>query len=322
MFAFSVVIPTYNRPHLLQRALRSVLAQTYQDFEVIVSDDCSPQPASEVVADFEDERLRVVRGLENKGNAGARNAGGQAARGEWIAFLDDDDEMLPHHLEQAAQVLSEAPDTVGFAWSGIEHVRDTQDGHVVLKRELWQPQFSDRRHAYLSFLRSRKIGTNTGFIVRRSAFEQVGYFDERLRSAVDTDFILRLVRAYDFRVIPDVTIRYHDHEGERVRRGRHHQANTYGIILEKHQEALASHPEIHAALLYKLGWLQYHSGLRGEGRATTMRAIQRRPSWYKPWVSLGFFEVFGGFAPSLHGKVSDLLKRMLSRDGHRLEDVQ
>src|SRR5687767_3968685 len=91
----SVVIPTFNRSHLISRAIQSVLSQEEDLFEIIVADDDSPDGTREVVERLvrEDGRLRYIK-LDNRGGtAGARNAGVANTRGEWIVFLDDDDEM-------------------------------------------------------------------------------------------------------------------------------------------------------------------------------------------------------------------------------------
>ncbi|MFC4455908.1 glycosyltransferase family 2 protein [Deinococcus sonorensis] len=98
----SVVIPTYRRPDLLmERSLPSALAQTYPNLEVIVVQDGGPDPETEArLSALADPRVRHVILEGNQGGATARNAGVQAAGGEWIAFLDDDDAWLPHKLER------------------------------------------------------------------------------------------------------------------------------------------------------------------------------------------------------------------------------
>lgn len=96
--AVSVVIPLYNKGPHIARALNSVLAQTFQDFEVIVVDDGSTDDGAEVVRKFDDPRIRLIH-QENQGVSAARNVGVEASRGELVAFLDADDEWLPRHLE-------------------------------------------------------------------------------------------------------------------------------------------------------------------------------------------------------------------------------
>lgn len=305
---FSVVIPTYDRPHLLRRALESVLGQTYQNFEVVVSDDCSPQPALDVVAPFGDERIRVVRSETNRGNAGARNAGVQAALGEWVAFLDDDDEMLPHHLEEAARVLRAVPQETGFAWSGVEHVRGDGEDYTVVKTERWHPEYRDREHAYLSLIQGRHVGTSTGFLVRRSAAERIGGFDERLRAAVDTDFIIRLAEHYDFVVLPTVSIRMYEHSGARVRHNFEAVAEAYAIIMEKHADILLRHSDVRAALLFKRGRLRFLAGDPRAGRPLMTEALRLRPGWIKGWATFSLYALAPGL--QLHLGLSRVIGKL------------
>ena len=98
--AVTVVLPTYDREPLLWRSIRSVLDQTYEDFELIIVDDGSTDATAESVARFGDRRLRCIRLAENRGAAAARNVGIRAATGRFIAFQDSDDEWLPSKLER------------------------------------------------------------------------------------------------------------------------------------------------------------------------------------------------------------------------------
>ncbi|MBM2835200.1 MAG: glycosyl transferase [Candidatus Brocadiaceae bacterium] len=93
----SVVIPTYNRAPYVIMAIESVLAQSYQDYEIIVVDDGSTDGTRDVLEPYRD-RIRYMY-QDNKGVSAARNTGIQESRGEWIAFLDSDDEWLPNKLE-------------------------------------------------------------------------------------------------------------------------------------------------------------------------------------------------------------------------------
>src|SRR4051812_24693626 len=108
----SVVIPCYERPAELARALRSVLAQTVHDFEVVVGDDGSSADLGAVVASFNDDRLRIVRREENGGIGAARNIAIGVARAPWISFLDSDDMWMPRHLEAQLEAATALPERV------------------------------------------------------------------------------------------------------------------------------------------------------------------------------------------------------------------
>src|SRR5262244_3561534 len=104
----SVIMPTFNRADTITRAIRSVQAQTFTDWELIVVDDGSTDNTAERIEGC-DPRMKLIR-QENQGTAGARNAGLRASSGSYIAFLDSDDEWLPHHLELSAGFLEAFPD--------------------------------------------------------------------------------------------------------------------------------------------------------------------------------------------------------------------
>src|SRR3954452_7696310 len=101
----TVIIPAYNAAATVARAVDSVLAQTYRPIEVIVVDDCSKDATSEIVAAYRDERIRLLHLPHNQGVSGALNEGLSIARGEYIAFLDADDEWLPTKLAKQVPVL-------------------------------------------------------------------------------------------------------------------------------------------------------------------------------------------------------------------------
>src|ERR1700744_2070777 len=106
---FTVIIPVFNRANVLGDAIRSVLAQTCQDFEIVIVDDGSRDDPGAVIAAFHDPRLRFVR-QENQGVGTARNTAIDTARGRFIAPLDSDDVFLPHHLETMKAMLEHTAD--------------------------------------------------------------------------------------------------------------------------------------------------------------------------------------------------------------------
>ncbi|WP_224447671.1 glycosyltransferase family 2 protein [Haloprofundus salilacus] len=199
----SVVIPTYNRPAYLRSAVRSVLDQTYDAVELLVVDDCSPTPAKPVVDEMETESLahvRVIRHEENRGGSAARTTGIRAAAGEYLAFLDDDDEWLPTKLEKQVAVLEERPD-VGFVYTGTQIVGD--DGERL---ETVTPDANGNLTKTL--LCYNVVGTFSQVMVRRDLVEEVGTPDNRFPCWQDLEWYVRLSRHCSAAAIREPLIRY------------------------------------------------------------------------------------------------------------------
>ena len=120
-----MIIPTHNRADLLPRAARSVLGQTYDDYEIIIVDDCSTDGTSETVLSWGDNRIRYIRHTENRRQSASLNTGIDAARGEYVAFLDDDDEWMPDKLELQVAELESGGAEVGLVYGWLDQVDDT-----------------------------------------------------------------------------------------------------------------------------------------------------------------------------------------------------
>lgn len=208
----SVVMPTYNRAHLLPRAIGSVLAQTFSDFELLVVDDGSTDRTGEVVAGFKDGRIRVLRLDRNDGASRARNAGIQAARGAWVAFLDSDDEWLPRKLELQLTRLQEVNDpraTVAYC------LCEQDDG--ATKRTVPSSGVLPGGDVFDHLLRNQRPPTASAFVVKRSALLNVGGFDENFPSSNDIDLWLRLAEARNhFLTVNEVLVIKHDHFGPQI----------------------------------------------------------------------------------------------------------
>jgi len=305
----SVVIATHNRVDLLPRAVNSVLQQDYDNCELIVVDDASSDDTGDCVRGLDESRIRYIRCDVNGGAARARNVGILAARGEYVAFLDDDDLFLPGFLRATADVLESASEQVGLAWCGVRFVtgRSAED---TVSEEIWQPRFKSREHAYLSFLRSRRVGTSCGLTVRRQSILDVGMFDDSLKCAEDTDLLIRMIRSYDFVVVPRVLIQMHRHEGPRLTVYNSGMAEAYAQIMRKHQDTLETYPRLGSSLNYKMGWLYYHGGNREAARKHMTAALRQNPLNVKAWMMWLTFEVLGKRGKDVHRRVSELRRRL------------
>ena len=203
----SVVIPTFNRPQLLARAIASVLGQTYRDFEIIVVQNGPGEYSKPVVEQFAKQGVPVRYFHEAKPDpVNARNVGVKQSQTEFVAFLDDDDEWLSEKLEQQI-ALMENSDNVGLVFSCPRIVM--KDGNVVPEKLRAGGSASYKRFiAKGNFIRSL-----SGVLIRRKCFDKAGYFDIRYSICNDYDFYLRIAKNYEIRMTKDPLYCYHLHDG-------------------------------------------------------------------------------------------------------------
>ncbi|HTS19485.1 MAG TPA: glycosyltransferase family A protein [Verrucomicrobiae bacterium] len=185
----SVIIPTFNRERCVGRAVDSVLAQTFQDIEVIVVDDGSTDSTTNVLSRF-GNRIRLIR-QENRGVSSARNTGIRAASGKWLAFLDSDDEWHPRKLERQVDCLNRSSAEVCFTRcvrKGGEPVRDIDDYRTsALESHVYR--VDDAIDVICCGISHPQIQS---LVVDKHLIEQVGLFDESLFGAEDTRLIYNL----------------------------------------------------------------------------------------------------------------------------------
>ncbi|MCY4653761.1 MAG: glycosyltransferase family 2 protein [Dehalococcoidia bacterium] len=203
----SMVITTCNRADLLPRAINSVLAQTYTDYEIIIVDDCSQDKTREVILGFSDPRIRVIRHEINRGSAAARNTGIDHALGEHITFLDDDDECTPNRLADQVRVLDINPN-VGVVYGWVEEMNDA----TGTKRTPRNIQNTHRgRAAFEAALTGISDTASMAYpCIRASVVRQVGGYDERLAAiGEDAVFMASVTRICDAEYVPAIIARVH-----------------------------------------------------------------------------------------------------------------
>jgi len=205
----AVIIPTCNRSAYLKRAIESVCAQTYTDYEVIVVDDASTDDTAEVVAQFRDKPIKYIRHAENKGGSAARNTGITHSQSEYIAFLDDDDEWLPEKLARQVAVLDCGDKSVGGVCTGHFKV-DDKSGAIIGE---WIPL--QKENLSKEILKSNCLSTTSSLLFKRKVFEMVGLFDEKLKSFQDYDMWLRIAATYEFIALDGPLVNYYLH-GQKI----------------------------------------------------------------------------------------------------------
>lgn len=226
----SIVIPTHKRVDLLERLLDSIAVQTWQDFEIIVVDDASPNMDDyrQLIASKTKRwpALQYVRLQANSGAPAARNEGIRRARGTWVALVDDDDEWLPRKLELQMKIAAGAPEAVGliYGWTRVVDGagRVLNDSRPMIEGMAVKDIFNT------NFIMSPSV------MVRRSVFDKVGMFDETLPSCQDWDMWARvLAGGYECRVVKELIAVYHRHGQSSI--GLSARAKDgYQIFLKKH----------------------------------------------------------------------------------------
>ncbi len=228
----SVIIPTYNRVHLIKDAVESVFNQTYQDFELIIIDDGSTDNTREVLAEY-GERLRYIY-QENQGRSAARNHGINLAKGEYIAFLDSDDVWFPDKLARQVPILESAPDNVVLV-HGYKYIVDRNlqpiPGWELKLRNLYT--LAERgEETYENYLHSNCIFTST-ILVRKAAIIEIGGYDTSTQGVEDLDFYLQLLLLnYNFTFMSEPPlIKYRWHGDNTDEQSSNH---SYLQVYEKH----------------------------------------------------------------------------------------
>ncbi|AFZ45124.1 glycosyl transferase family 2 [Halothece sp. PCC 7418] len=279
----SVIIPTYNRETLVYRAVKSVLAQTYQNLECIVVDDYSTDDTLETLTKLssQDKRLKVISHLKNLHASAARNTGISATKGELIAFLDDDDAWLPEKLEKQVQCISTASSKVGLVYCWFDIYREQE--RVGTRR----PKL--RGYIFDKLLTSQPLGNASTLLVRREVIDHIGGFDESLPRGNDGDFIRRVGQYYEIEVVAEVLVHYFiDHEGNQRITGIDQQSILNGIKgheakLKKFPEVFDTLPKQHAMLLAIIGREYARIGETKIAYSYLVSAIKRYPISLNPY---------------------------------------
>ena len=216
----SVVIPTRGRALLAERAVRSALAQSFQDFEIVVVIDGADPETSEAMRQCLDERLHVIHLGENVGGSEARNIGARFARGKWIALLDDDDEWFPDKLERQWKL---GRSTMGrYAFVACRFIERTEAAERVLPRRM--PAAGEIFSEYLFARRGWQSGegflqTSTWFISRDLMIKVP--FTRDLKRCQDLDWLLHATALpeVEIQVAPEILVVFH-HDESRTRVSR------------------------------------------------------------------------------------------------------
>jgi glycosyltransferase involved in cell wall biosynthesis len=196
----SVIIPVYNGQLTIEETVKSVLNQTFTDFELIVINDGSTDSTLDILKKFHDNRI-IIYSYPNAGLSASRNRGIKLARGEFISFIDADDLWSSDKLKNQLESLRENPEAaVAYSWTSfIDKSGNTLDYGI---------QYTVNGYVFQDLLTFFFIGSGSNALIRKKVFNEVGQFDETLTSAEDWDMFLRIAARYHFASVPAPQIFY------------------------------------------------------------------------------------------------------------------
>lgn len=248
----SVIIPSYNREDTIERSVRSVLAQTYSDLEVIVVDDCSTDNTENVVRAIDDNRVRYHCLEKNSGACVARNKGISLAKGDIIAFQDSDDEWRPNKLERQLAVMEKTNADVCFCKmkrynpeniAVSDFPNDLQEGFIPYK-------------VLYSF---SHVSTQT-IVAKREVCEK-HKFDLKVKKGQDFDWVLRAGAEYKFYYVDEILVtQYGQNESVSVSDGLNKSLAMHIYFVKKYRRQCIEQPDFHVALLNQVANIKVKMG--------------------------------------------------------------
>lgn len=245
----SIIITTYKREvGILQRAIKSVLAQTYKELELIVVDD-SPatyahrEAIRKYVTSISEIPTLYIQHERNMGACIARNTGIDNSSGEYIAFLDDDDEWLPQKLEKQLQMFRE---DVGLVYCG----------RLISNDETSQVYPSDvtfhNGYIFDSLIKANYIGSTSFPLIKRDVLCKIGKFDPEMKSAQDYDVWLRVAQKYRIEYVSEPLVIYHVHSGEQISKNAKNVICGLERLNNKNFDYLKAHKQILGLRIMKI----------------------------------------------------------------------
>jgi glycosyltransferase involved in cell wall biosynthesis len=222
----SIIIPSYNRAEKIIDALKSIQMQTYSNYEIIVVDDGSKDNTVEKLQPLvsKNKHLRLIKHEKNKGAQAARNTGIRAAKGEWIAFLDSDDQWLEESLKQRMAIAKQLNVSVVHSNAYILHEGKSKEIYYVppLEGFIYEKVLAKEGPIFPALL------------VKKEALVKIGYLDEKIKSFQEWDTCIRLARYFNFGFEPKPTFIYDYTTENAISRDYLRAGQGYEQVFTKH----------------------------------------------------------------------------------------
>jgi len=270
----SVILPTYNRAHIIEKSIKSVLDQTFTNFELLIVDDGSDDNTEKVVKNIDDPRIKYIKCMENKGANVARNIGISTAKADYIAFQDSDDEWYTDKLKKQVTAMQGSLPSIGVVYSGYWRMQDNKKTYIPTET-------TTQLEGDISYqlLMSNFIGTPT-MLIRKECFEKVGNFDEKLPRFQDWDLVIRLSKYYHFKYINEATMNAYI-QTDSLTSNQEAQFMAYKMIFKKHYNDFSKDKKLFIKSHEVMGIQSYLNGNAKEGKDYMWKAYKADPLNFK-----------------------------------------
>lgn len=264
MSLVTAIISTHKRePQMLERAVKSVLTQTHKELELIVVDDSPADFAlrgavKDMMAQY--PAVTYIQHETCKGACAARNTGLEVAKGEFVAYLDDDDEWLPEKIER--QLTGFTSESIALVYSAYECVNMQNDTVQIMKPKVCEGKIFEE------LIKNNFIGSTSFPLMRTAALRDIGGFDELLPSSQDFDVWLRLSLKYDVAYVDAVLVRYYIHLGDCITKNFSKAIEGTERVSNKYADYIATHPDAFWARNIRIA--PFYAGNKQLGKALSL----------------------------------------------------
>jgi glycosyltransferase involved in cell wall biosynthesis len=281
----SIILPTYNSEKFLHRTINSVLNQTFTDWELIIVDDCSTDNTQEIINDFlkKDKRIKAIFLKENSGSpALPHNVGFNNSLGEYIAYLDHDDEWFPNKIKEQLRVFENSPvSNLGLVSCNALIINQLKSKTYYKKIKRYE-SLEEVIESPGDFIHG-----NSSIMIKREVIEKVGERDEKLGQIEDFDMIIRIASSgYEFDFINEVLFKYYIHENNITTRDKYPSsekslklAKQYRDFINKHKHLFEKDKKIYSNHLNNLANLYAFGEKKKEAIKCFLESIKNNPKF-------------------------------------------